>query len=174
MSCGTLQATAEEDIDGILAEEGSIVAAWNDDEELAGSGTAEVVVMRESAVAEVLGSLVEVHLCLVLEGVTSLEEAQRFLFDSRLRAEADDPLCTVDGYVVVAMVDQGKVVGYVARLVRWPHTGEVAHGRGHVPVWIAIPHKVELSSESHLLVAAARDRKVLGGRPLIAKVQEVW
>ena len=173
MNCGTLQAAAEGDIADILTGEGSMVAAWYDDE-LAGSGTAEVVVMPGGAVAEVLGSLVEVRLCLVLEGVTFLEEAQKFPFDSCLQEEADDPLCTEDGFVVVAMVDQGKVVGYVARLVRWPHTGEVAHGRGYVPVWIAIPHKVELSSESRLLVAAARDRKVLGGRPLIAKVQEVW
>ncbi len=37
--------------------------------------------MWEVGVAEVLGSLKEVHPCLVWVGVTSLEVAQRFLID---------------------------------------------------------------------------------------------
>lgn len=169
-SCGTLQVVVGVGIDDIPAEEGSKVAAWNGGDELAESDTAEAVVMRERAVAEVLGSLVEVRLCLVLEGVTFLEEAQRFPLDSRLREEVDDPLCTEDGLVVVAMAGQDMVAGCVAHLLQRPHTGEVARGQGHVPVWIAIPHKVELSFQSHSLVAAVRDRRILGGRPLTVKV----
>ncbi len=70
------------------------------------------------------------------------------------------------GLVVVTMADQCKAVDYVAHLIQWPHIGEVSFVCGQVPVGIAIPRKVGLSSDSRLHAVAAKGRRFPGDYPL--------